>query len=71
MLLALKTLAASKDAAPSLAAVLTLRYDCSIRRNALRSLIPPPRFALSEWIEGGPEGVSALPGAVRLWPYQR
>jgi hypothetical protein len=23
-----------------------------IRRNALRSLIPPPRLQLSEWIEG-------------------
>ena len=29
---------------------------------------------LSEWIEANvrlPEGVNALPGAVRLWPYQR
>jgi hypothetical protein len=29
---------------------------------------------LSEWIERElrlPEGVSALPGPVRLWPYQR
>lgn len=45
----------------------------TIRRNALRSLIPPPRLQLSEWIEANvklPEGVSALPGAVRLWPYQ-
>ena len=45
-----------------------------IRRNALRSLIPPPRVPLSEWIEHNiklPEGVSALPGRVRLWPYQR
>jgi hypothetical protein len=24
-----------------------------IRRKALRSLIPPPRLQLSEWIEGG------------------
>jgi len=34
----------------------------------------PPRVALSAWIETNvrlPEGVSALPGAVRLWPYQR
>jgi hypothetical protein len=23
----------------------------TVRRNALRSLIPPPRLALSEWIE--------------------
>lgn len=44
-----------------------------IRVAALRSLIPPPRLQLSEWIESNirlPEGVSALPGAVRLWPYQ-
>ena len=45
-----------------------------IRRRALAALIPPPRLRLSEWIEANirlPEGVSALPGAVRLWPYQR
>jgi len=45
-----------------------------IRTAALRALIPPPRLRLSEWIEGNirlPEGVSALPGPVRLWPYQR
>jgi hypothetical protein len=35
-----------------------------IRRNALRSLIPPPRLQLGEWIEQNirlPEGVSADP----------
>ena len=45
-----------------------------IRANALRSLIPPPRLRLSQWIEREivlPEGTSALPGRVRLWPYQR
>ena len=45
-----------------------------VRACALRSLIPPPRLKLSEWIEREivlPEGVSALPGRVRLWPYQR
>lgn len=45
-----------------------------VRSRALRALIPPPRLALSEWMEASlrlPEGVSALPGAVRLWPYQR
>jgi hypothetical protein len=45
-----------------------------IRTRALASLIPPPQLRLSEWIEGEivlPEGVSALPGKVRLWPYQR
>jgi phage terminase large subunit GpA-like protein len=45
----------------------------TVRAAALRSLIPPPRLRLSEWIENNiklPEGVSALPGPVRL-PYQR
>jgi len=40
---------------------------------ATASLRPPPRLRLSEWIETNirlPEGVSALPGAIRLWPYQ-
>jgi len=44
------------------------------RRRALRALIPPPHLRLSEWIETHmrlPEGVSALPGRVSLWPYQR
>jgi phage terminase large subunit GpA-like protein len=45
-----------------------------IASNALRSLIPPPRLQLSQWIEGHiilPEGVSAQPGPVELWPFQR
>jgi phage terminase large subunit GpA-like protein len=45
-----------------------------VRVRALASLIPPPRLQLSQWIEQNirlPEGISALPGAVRLWPYQR
>src|SRR5882724_3205822 len=40
-------------------------------RAALR---PPPRLALSEWLEQYvqlPVGTSALPGPLRLWPYQR
>lgn len=44
------------------------------RRRALAALVPPPRLDLSAWIEGNlrlPEGVTALPGPVRLWPYQR
>jgi phage terminase large subunit GpA-like protein len=44
-----------------------------IRLNALNTLIPPLRLALSTWIEQNirsPQGVSALPGPVRLWPYQ-
>jgi Phage terminase large subunit (GpA) len=46
----------------------------TVRRLALGALIPPLRLHLSKWIERElvlPEGVSALPGAVRLWPYQR
>lgn len=46
----------------------------AIRRNALASLMPPPRLKLSDWIEQTvmlPDDVSALPGAVRLWPFQR
>ncbi len=44
------------------------------RAYALRSLIPPPRLNLADWIEQNlvlPEGTSALPGRVRLWPFQR
>ena len=44
------------------------------RRTALASLKPPPRLNLSQWMESAmrlPEGVSATPGPVRLWPYQR
>lgn len=43
-------------------------------RNARRALIPPPRLRLSAWIEANvclPDGVSAQPGPVRLWPFQR
>lgn len=45
-----------------------------VRRTALAALRPPPRLRLSDWIETSvylPEGVSALPGTVRLWPFQR
>ncbi len=45
-----------------------------ITARALAALIPPPRLRLSEWIEANivlPEGVSAQPGPVRLWPFQR
>ncbi|WP_367714504.1 phage terminase large subunit family protein [Nitratireductor sp. GISD-1A_MAKvit] len=45
-----------------------------IRRRALAALVPPPKLRLSDWIEQNvhlPDGVSALPGAVRLWPFQR
>ncbi|MCD1642469.1 phage terminase large subunit family protein [Aurantimonas coralicida] len=41
---------------------------------AMKALRPPPRLRLSDWLERDirlPEGVSALPGKVRLYPYQR
>jgi len=45
-----------------------------ITSNALAALKPPPRLKLSDWIEDElrlPAGVSALPGKVHLWPFQR
>lgn len=43
-----------------------------VRARALRSLIPPPRLRLSEWIEREVQlpATSALPGPMKLWPYQ-
>jgi len=44
------------------------------RRRALGALTPPPRLNLAEWIEGHvylPGDVSATPGRVKLWSYQR
>src|SRR3989442_15861736 len=38
------------------------------------ALPPPPRLRLSEWLEAPvrlAEGTTALPGPLRLWPYQR
>lgn len=45
-----------------------------IARRARAALLPPPRLALSAWIERNivlPPDVSALPGPVRLYPFQR
>lgn len=45
-----------------------------VRRGALRALMPPPVLPLADWIESTihfPATVSALPGRVRLWAYQR
>src|SRR3954453_21355538 len=45
-----------------------------VRRRALASLLPPARLPLSEWIERKvvlPQGTTAVPGPMRLWPYQR
>jgi phage terminase large subunit GpA-like protein len=46
----------------------------NVRKNAMRAIIPPPKLSLPEWIESMvqlPSTVSALPGKVKLWPYQR
>jgi phage terminase large subunit GpA-like protein len=46
----------------------------AVRTEALLALKPPPRLPLSRWIESNlrlPEDVSALPGDVRLWSFQR
>lgn len=54
--------------------LLNMTTLATIQQASLRSLIPPPRVHLSEWIETNirlPEGVSALPGSIRLYPYQR
>ena len=45
-----------------------------VRRRALASLLPPPRLPLSSWIEANvvlPSGTTAVPGPMRMWPYQR
>ncbi len=45
-----------------------------IRHRALNELIPPPRIPLSAWIENEirlPEGLTAVPGPIRLYPQQR
>lgn len=46
----------------------------AVRLEALQALRPPPRRTLSRWIESNlrlPDDVSALPGDVRLWAFQR
>ncbi len=45
-----------------------------IERRARAALTPPPRLPLSDWLESHvvlPADVSALPGPVRLYPFQR
>jgi phage terminase large subunit GpA-like protein len=45
-----------------------------IETRARLSLLPPVKLKLSEWLEKNirlPEGITALPGPIRLWPYQR
>jgi hypothetical protein len=41
-------------------------------RETLKQLRPPPEIRLAEWIEAHvqlPEGLSASPGRMTLWPY--
>lgn len=45
-----------------------------VRERARRSIIPPARLKLSQWIEQEvklPSDVSSLPGSIRLYPFQR
>lgn len=45
----------------------------ALRKAAWTGFQPPPKLRLSQWIEKHvqlPDGVSSLPGAVRLWPHQ-
>src|SRR5688572_364478 len=45
-----------------------------VRARALASLVPPERLPLSEWIEANirlPQATTAIPGPMKLWPYQR
>lgn len=45
-----------------------------VRRSAMQALRPPPKMRLADWIEANvylPQTVSALPGRMRLWEYQR
>ena len=42
-------------------------------RQTLAQLRPPPEIPLAEWIESHvqlPVGLSAVPGRMKLWPYQ-
>lgn len=46
----------------------------TVRREALKALLPPPNVPLAEWIERTvhiPASASALPGRMKLWPFQR
>ena len=56
----------NRDAETSVATLPEGRFRAALR--------PPPRLRLSEWLEQHvrlPEGTTALPGPLRLWPWQR
>lgn len=46
----------------------------ALGRRVMAGFVPPPRLQLSAWIEANihlPEGLSAVPGLMKLWPWQR
>jgi phage terminase large subunit GpA-like protein len=46
----------------------------ALGQRTLARFTPPLRLPLSEWLEANirlPEGLSAVPGPLRLWPWQR
>jgi len=46
----------------------------TLEASILARFSPPPRLELSEWIEANihlPDGLSATPGPMKLWPWQR
>jgi phage terminase large subunit GpA-like protein len=46
----------------------------SLETSALALFAPPPKLNLSKWIEENirlPDGLSASPGPMELWPWQR
>ena len=46
----------------------------TVKCNALRQWVPPAKLKLDDWIEAKivlPSSISALPGRVKLYPYQR
>lgn len=54
--------------------MMQVQTTSTLWRKALQALRPPEKKPLSEWIEGNmdiPREVSATPGRVRLWSFQR
>jgi phage terminase large subunit GpA-like protein len=46
----------------------------TLRIKTMKRFIPPPKMELASWIEKSirlPDTVTATPGAVKLWPYQK
>jgi hypothetical protein len=46
----------------------------ALGQRTLARFVPPLRLPLSDWLEANvrlPEGLSAVPGPLRLWPWQK